>query len=37
MMATIGDKSLARSHPEVFQKHHNDLRLLEDGQIVANN
>jgi isopenicillin N synthase-like dioxygenase len=40
MMATVGDntlKSLARSHPEVFQRHHSDLRLLEDGQIVANN
>jgi isopenicillin N synthase-like dioxygenase len=37
MLATVGDntfKSLARSHPAVFQRHHSDLILLEDGRIV---
>ncbi|CAB9500400.1 Flavonol synthase/flavanone 3-hydroxylase [Seminavis robusta] len=37
MLSTVGDntfKSLARSHPEVFQKHHPDLKLLEDGSVV---
>jgi len=37
MLATVGDntfKSLARSHPEVFQKHHNDLVLLDDGSVI---
>ena len=37
MLPTVGDntfKSLARSHPEVFQKHHSDLTLLEDGEII---
>jgi isopenicillin N synthase-like dioxygenase len=37
LLATVGDntfKSLARSHPEVFQMHHPDLKLLEDGSIV---
>lgn len=27
-------KSLARSHPAVFARHHADLRLLEDGRVV---
>jgi len=27
-------KSLARSHPVVFRKHHGDLCILEDGRIV---
>ena len=27
-------KSLARSHPKVFARHHSDLRILEDGRIV---
>jgi isopenicillin N synthase-like dioxygenase len=27
-------KSLARSHPQVFQRHHPDLVLLEDGRIL---
>ena len=27
-------KSLARSHPNVFQKHHPDLKILENGQVV---
>mmetsp|Transcript_19993 Transcript_19993/g.56434 ORF Transcript_19993/g.56434 Transcript_19993/m.56434 type:complete len:391 (-) Transcript_19993:33-1205(-) len=27
-------KSLARSHPEVFARHHPDLRVLPDGQVV---
>jgi len=37
MLDTVGDntfKSLARSHPAVFGRHHRDLCLLEDGQIV---
>lgn len=28
-------KSLARSHPLVFARHHPDLRVLADGQVVA--
>lgn len=27
-------KSLARSHPAVFERHHPDLRLLDDGRVV---
>ena len=27
-------KSLARSHPAVFARHHPDLRVLEDGRVV---
>jgi isopenicillin N synthase-like dioxygenase len=37
MLSSVGDntfKSLARSHPEVFQKHHPDLILNEDGSIT---
>lgn len=37
MLETVGDntfKSLARSHPAVFQKHHKDLVRLADGRIV---
>jgi isopenicillin N synthase-like dioxygenase len=37
MLTTVGEntfKSLARSHPLVFAKHHSDLLLLEDGRIV---
>lgn len=37
MLETVGEnsfKSLARSHPFVFQRHHKDLRLLENGKIV---
>ena len=36
MLATVGEntfKSLARSHPKVFQRHHPDLQLTEDGRI----
>lgn len=39
MLETVGDntfKSLARSHPSVFQKHHADLVLLPDGRIMYN-
>lgn len=38
MLASVGEntfKSLARSHPAVFQKHHPDLKILKDGQIVV--
>ncbi len=28
-------KSLARSHPAVFDRHHPDLRVLEDGRVVS--
>lgn len=38
MLTRVGDntfKSLARSHPDVFAKHHGDLRVLRDGRIVA--
>jgi isopenicillin N synthase-like dioxygenase len=37
MLETVGDntfKSLARSHPRVFQKHHADLLLMPDGHII---
>ena len=37
MLETVGDntfKSLARSHPRVFQKHHADLVLQADGRII---
>jgi isopenicillin N synthase-like dioxygenase len=37
MLTTVGEntfKSLARSHPQVFSKHHPDLLLLDDGRIV---
>ena len=27
-------KSLARSHPAVFARHHADLRVLDDGRVV---
>ena len=36
MLHTVGDntfKSLARSHPVAFQRHHADLEVLPDGQI----
>ena len=39
MLATVGDntfKSLARSHPVVFEKHHSDLKLLDDGTVIRN-
>ncbi len=37
MLGSVGEnsfKSLARSHPRVFQRHHRDLRLLDDGRIM---
>lgn len=37
MLHTVGDntfKSLARSHPHVFAKHHPDLEVLDDGRVV---
>lgn len=37
MLAEYGSnafKSLARSHPAVFEEHHPDLRVLNDGRIV---
>ena len=37
LLPTVGDntfKSLARSHPTVFQKHHPDLILLPNGEII---
>jgi isopenicillin N synthase-like dioxygenase len=37
MLNSVGDntfKSLARSHPEVFRRHHPDLQLTEDGRII---
>jgi isopenicillin N synthase-like dioxygenase len=37
MLTCVGDntfKSLARSHPLVFQKNHDDLQLLPDGRVV---
>jgi isopenicillin N synthase-like dioxygenase len=40
MLATVGDntfKSLARSHPAVFRRHHGDLQQLEDGRVVRRN
>jgi hypothetical protein len=27
-------KSLARSHPLVFERHHPDLRIMDDGRII---
>jgi isopenicillin N synthase-like dioxygenase len=38
MLASVGEntfKSLARSHPKVFAKHHGDLTLLPDGRAVS--
>lgn len=37
LMSSVGKnsfKSLARSHPSVFERHHADLRIMEDGSIV---
>lgn len=37
LMGSVGEnsfKSLARSHPKVFEKHHSDLKMLDGGQIV---
>mmetsp|Transcript_55555 Transcript_55555/g.60163 ORF Transcript_55555/g.60163 Transcript_55555/m.60163 type:complete len:97 (-) Transcript_55555:21-311(-) len=37
MNPSVGEntfKSLARSHPQVFARHHSDLELLEDGRII---
>jgi len=37
MLTSVGEntfKSLARSHPQVFAKHHPDLSILPDGKIV---
>ncbi|CAJ1945271.1 unnamed protein product [Cylindrotheca closterium] len=37
MLTSVGEntfKSLARSHPHVFAKHHPDLSILPDGKIV---
>jgi isopenicillin N synthase-like dioxygenase len=39
MIASVGEntfKSLARSHPKVFAKHHPDLKILSDGRIIRN-
>ena len=39
ILGTVGDntfKSLARSHPHVFQKHHPDVQALSDGSLVVN-
>ncbi len=36
LMGSVGEnsfKSLARSHPEVFKRHHKDLQILSDGRI----
>ena len=36
MLRSVGEntfKSLARSHPEVFSKHHHDLEISDDGHI----
>lgn len=36
-MGNVGEnsfKSLARSHPRVFERHHSDLSILKDGQIL---
>jgi isopenicillin N synthase-like dioxygenase len=36
LLGSVGEnsfKSLARSHPQVFQRHHEDLQILSDGQI----
>jgi isopenicillin N synthase-like dioxygenase len=38
MNPSVGEntfKSLARSHPKVFARHHPDLEILEDGRIVT--
>ncbi|KAL7484708.1 hypothetical protein ACHAW6_011151 [Cyclotella cf. meneghiniana] len=38
LFGSVGEnsfKSLARSHPKVFQRHHSDLRLLADGGIAV--
>ena len=40
MINSVGEnsfKSLARSHPKVFGRHHSDLRILKDGRIVKKN
>ena len=37
ILASVGEntfKSLARSHPNVFAKHHRDLQVLPDGRII---
>jgi hypothetical protein len=37
-IASVGEntiKSLARSHPKVFSKHHSDLQVLEDGTVTC--
>ena len=37
LLATYGAnalKSLARSHPEVMERHHRDLRVEPDGQVI---
>ncbi|EJK50783.1 hypothetical protein THAOC_30117, partial [Thalassiosira oceanica] len=37
LMASVGEnsfKSLARSHPAVFERHHGDLVLLKDGRVI---
>ena len=37
MIPSVGDntfKSLARSHPKVFARHHKDLKILDDGRII---
>lgn len=37
LMKSVGEnsfKSLARSHPAVFEKFHGDLKILDDGRIV---
>ena len=37
LLNSVGEnsfKSLARSHPGVFSKHHGDLRILDDGRIL---
>lgn len=40
MIPSVGEntfKSLARSHPEVFARHHPDLQILPGGRIVSRN
>jgi isopenicillin N synthase-like dioxygenase len=37
MIPSVGEntfKSLARSHPKVFARHHKDLEILDDGRII---
>lgn len=37
LLGSVGEnsfKSLARSHPNVFERHHGDLRILQNGQIA---